>query len=44
MTCSALSPTPLVPNEIPVHCYVYDVATGRLIEIPEATAAGNVLS
>jgi carbonic anhydrase len=32
---------PLVPGEIPVYGYVYDVKTGRLIEVPEATAAGQ---
>ncbi|QAY70748.1 beta-class carbonic anhydrase [Xylanimonas protaetiae] len=31
---------PLVPARIPVYGYVYDVATGRLVEVPEATAAG----
>jgi carbonic anhydrase len=32
---------PLVPARIPVYGYVYDVKTGRLIEVPEATAAGR---
>jgi carbonic anhydrase len=32
---------PLVPKEIPVYGFIYDVATGRLIEVPEATAAGR---
>jgi len=32
---------PLVPASIPVHGFVYDVRTGRLIEVPEATAAGR---
>jgi carbonic anhydrase len=32
---------PLVPRSIPVYGYVYDVKTGSLIEIPEATAAGR---
>ena len=31
---------PLVPSTIPIYGYVYDVATGRLDEVPEATAAG----
>ena len=31
---------PLVPGSIPIYGYVYDVTTGRLVEIPEATAAG----
>jgi carbonic anhydrase len=33
---------PLVPNDIPVYGYIYDVKTGRLIEVPEATKAGAV--
>jgi carbonic anhydrase len=32
---------PLVPNRIPIYGYVYDVKTGRLVEVPEATAAGR---
>jgi len=32
---------PLVPKYIPVYGYVYDVKTGGLIEIPEATEAGR---
>ncbi|MEH2331941.1 hypothetical protein [Nostoc sp.] len=28
---------PLVPPEIPIYGYLYDVKTGKLIEIPEAT-------
>lgn len=31
---------PLVPPNIPVYGYIYDVYSGRLIEVPEATAAG----
>jgi carbonic anhydrase len=31
---------PLVPKDIPVYGYIYDVKTGKLIEVPEATAAG----
>jgi len=31
---------PLVPSGIPVYGYVYDVKTGRLVEVPEATRAG----
>jgi carbonic anhydrase len=31
---------PLVPARIPIYGYIYDVATGRLVEVPEATAAG----
>jgi carbonic anhydrase len=33
---------PLVPKEIPIYGYIYEVATGRLVEVPEATAAGKV--
>ena len=32
---------PLVPPNIPVYGYVYDVATGRLVEVPEATKIGK---
>jgi carbonic anhydrase len=32
---------PLVPATIPIYGYIYDVATGRLNEIPEATKAGQ---
>lgn len=32
---------PLVPARIPVYGYIYDVSTGRLIEVPEATRAGQ---
>jgi len=31
---------PLVPAELPVYGYIYDVKSGRLIEVPEATVAG----
>lgn len=31
---------PLVPAGIPVYGYIYDVKTGRLVEIPGATQAG----
>ena len=31
---------PLVPGNIPIYGYIYDVKTGRLIEVPAATAAG----
>lgn len=31
---------PLVPGRITIHGYIYDVTTGRLGEIPEATKAG----
>ena len=32
---------PLVPNDIPIYGYIYDVRSGRLVEVPEATAAGK---
>jgi carbonic anhydrase len=31
---------PLVPGDIPVYGYIYDVKTGKLIEVPEATRVG----
>lgn len=31
---------PLVPANIPVYGYIYDVKTGRLVEVPQATKAG----
>ncbi|MDO9238880.1 MAG: carbonic anhydrase, partial [Methylicorpusculum sp.] len=34
--------SPLVPKDIPIYGYVYDVKSGKLIEVPEATAAGQV--
>lgn len=35
---------PLVPGSIPIYGYIYDVATGRLVEVPAATEAGAALS
>jgi carbonic anhydrase len=32
---------PLVPGDIPIYGYIYDVKSGKLIEVPEATAAGR---
>ncbi|MGZ8137100.1 MAG: beta-class carbonic anhydrase [Methylococcaceae bacterium] len=32
---------PLVPSNIPVYGYIYDVKSGKLLEVPEATAAGR---
>jgi len=32
---------PLVPARIPIYGYIYDVSTGRLVEVPDATAAGK---
>jgi carbonic anhydrase len=31
---------PLVPGSIPIYGYIYDVASGRLIEVTDATTAG----
>jgi carbonic anhydrase len=31
---------PLVPGRIPIYGYVYDVISGRLVEVPEATKVG----
>lgn len=33
---------PLVPREIPIYGFIYNVETGRLVEVPEAMAAGRV--
>jgi carbonic anhydrase len=33
---------PLVPKSIPVYGYLYDVRSGRLIEVEAATRAGRV--
>ncbi|MGH6840892.1 MAG: carbonic anhydrase, partial [Methylocella sp.] len=35
---------PLVPRRIPIYGYYYDVKTGRLVEVPEAMAAGKATS
>jgi len=32
---------PLVPKYIPVYGYIYDVKTGKLIEVPQATVVGK---
>jgi carbonic anhydrase len=32
---------PLVPRDIPIYGYIYDVTTGRLVEVPEATEVGK---
>jgi carbonic anhydrase len=32
---------PLVPSRIPIYGFVYDVHTGRLIEVPEASKVGR---
>ena len=35
---------PLVPPRIPIYGFVYDVKTGKLIEVPEATQVGAAKS
>ena len=35
---------PLVPGDIPIYGYLYDVHTGKLTEVPEATLAGKTRS
>jgi len=35
---------PLVNKSIPIHGYIYDVKSGRLIEVPEASKVGGVAS
>jgi carbonic anhydrase len=32
---------PLVPGDVPIYGYIYDVKTGLLMEVPEATEAGE---
>jgi carbonic anhydrase len=32
---------PLVPSSVPVYGYIYDVKSGRLVEVPEASKAGR---
>lgn len=32
---------PLVPKTLPIYGYLYDVKTGKLVEVPEATQAGK---
>ncbi|MGO8862583.1 MAG: beta-class carbonic anhydrase [Acidimicrobiales bacterium] len=32
---------PLVPRSIPIYGYIYDVTTGKLVEVPEATKVGQ---
>jgi carbonic anhydrase len=32
---------PLVPKNIPIYGYIYDVKTGKLIEVPKASAIGK---
>jgi carbonic anhydrase len=30
-----------VPGDIPIYGYVYDVKSGKLLEVPDATEAGK---
>jgi carbonic anhydrase len=32
---------PLIPVSIPIYGYIYDVSNGRLVEVPEASKAGQ---
>jgi carbonic anhydrase len=32
---------PLVPKRIAIYGYIYDVKTGKLVEVPEAIEAGK---
>ncbi len=34
--------SPLVPKSIPIYGYIYDVHSGKLIEVPAATQAGRI--
>lgn len=38
---SRIRRNPLVPNNIPIHGYVYEVTTGALLEVPGAEEAGR---
>jgi carbonic anhydrase len=38
---SRIKSHPLVPSNIPVYGYIYDVKSGKLIEVPEATEIGK---
>jgi carbonic anhydrase len=33
---------PLVPGDVPIYGYIYDVKSGRLIEVLAATESGEV--
>ena len=34
---------PLVPKTVPLHGYIYEVTTGRLVEVPQATERGRAI-
>jgi len=38
---SRIRSSPLVPASIPIYGYIYDVSNGRLVEVPEASEAGQ---
>jgi carbonic anhydrase len=38
---SRLTAASLVPNDILIYGYIYDVKSGKLVEVPEAMAAGR---
>ncbi|MEZ4661599.1 MAG: carbonic anhydrase [Caldilineaceae bacterium] len=33
--------SPMVPDDVPIYGYIYDCGSGKLIEVPAATAAGK---
>jgi carbonic anhydrase len=33
----------MVPKDVPIYGYIYDCKTGRLVEVPEATKAGEIV-
>lgn len=35
--------SPMVPSTIPIYGYIYDCASGELLEVPEATQAGRAV-
>ncbi|WP_417349450.1 beta-class carbonic anhydrase [Ferrimonas sp.] len=38
---SRIRQSPMVPATIPIYGYIYDCASGELLEVPEATEAGR---
>ena len=38
---SRIRTQPLVPSNIPIYGYIYDVSSGRLIDVPEASKVGQ---
>ena len=38
---SRIRQSPMVPASIPIYGYIYDCASGELLEVPEATEAGR---